>query len=151
MSGERKVISIGDYIKVTDRVVDIELIDPINPSNKVVVSLRIKRANPKETIKIMEFVNRKMGDKSVFTDKEIADMDAEERVTAINLAYNYDATLISSCVFLPPANGDLSQETEKVFPTADDVLDKCPLDLFDRLKEIVGQQRMVVPEGEAKK
>ncbi len=152
---EKKIIAVGDFIKITDVVTEFEVQDPTGADgDKVYMLLRIRRANPRETIKIMEFVNKKMGDKAVFTEDDIAKMTAEERTSAINLAYQYDATLISSCVFHPPVDGqDISTDPNprKVFNTADDVLDKCPLDLFDKLRLSVGRQRMVMTEAEAKK
>lgn len=151
----KKVISVGDFLKVTDSIVEFELQDPEGVDGAMVtLPLRIRRANPRETIKIMEFVNKRMGDSVVFTEGDMAKMTPDERTEAINLAYQYDATLISSCTFHPPVNnGPLVTDPnpKKVFETADDVLDNCPLDLFDKLRISVGRQRMVMTEAEAKK
>jgi len=54
-------------------------------------------------------------------------------------------------VFFVPANKDLSIETDKVFPTMEDVMTKCPTDLFNALREIVGLTKPTITEGEAKK
>jgi hypothetical protein len=152
---EKKVIAVGDFLKVTDTIVEFELQDPTSDIGEMVtVPIRIRRANPNETIKIMEFVNKRMGDSSVFTEGDLSKMSPDERTEAINLAYQYDATLISSCSFHPPADGvSLEQDPNpgKVFETADDVLEHCPLDLFDKLRVTIGRQRMVMTEAEAKK
>lgn len=151
----KKVISVGDFLKVTDTIIEFELMDPSGTGeDSVIVPIRIRRANPKETIKIMEFVNKRMGDTGVFTGGDIASMSPDQRTEAIELAYQYDATLISSCAFVPPVNGgplETDPNPSKVFETADDVLEKCPLDLFDKLRTAVGRQRMVITEAEAKK
>lgn len=152
MSEHTKIIAVGDFIKNKDKIVDVAVPDPEIPGGTIGVTLRIKKPSPNDTIKIMEFVNNRLGDKMdlVQTD-DIMTLKAEERNEAINLAYQYDATLISSSVFFPPEDGDLSKNTEKVFATADKVLDECPNDLFNALRSIVGRDKTVLTEAEAKK
>jgi len=148
----KKIIAVDDYLKVNDRVVDFDLHDLENPNQMVTLALRIKRASPRDTIKIMELVNLRFGDNpNVIAEDDISKMSAEQRNATINLSYQYDATLISSCVYHPPANGNMSEETERVFEDMDAVLDRCPSELFERLREIIGRQKMVLPSAEAKK
>ena len=156
MSEQRKLISVGDYLKVSDGIKDFELQDPDgNEGEMVTLSLRIRRANPRETIKIMEFVNNRLGDNlEGFGETKFESMTGEERSNAVNLSYEYDATLISSCVFrLPPEGMTIEDDTEpiKVWETADDVIDGCPLELYEKLKTVIGKQKLVMPEAEAKK
>lgn len=148
---KKKVISVGDFIKSRDRIVDVAVPDPEEIGGTISIRLLIKKPSPADTIRIMEFVNKRLGDKVHLLSQEMSDMDQDTRNEAISLAYEYDATLISSSVYYPPDGDDLSIDTGKVFETSADVMDKCPNDLFNSLRMIVGQNRYVITEGEAKK
>jgi hypothetical protein len=153
----KKIIAVGDFLKKRDKVVDFEVLDPDGDgiNDLATLPIRIRTATPRGTIKVMEFVNQRLGDKASFTETEMENMSPDERTEAITLAYHYDATLISSCAFYPPAEGKTIEDEPNpipIFKNSDEVLDRCnSLDLFNQLRTVIGRQRMVITEAEAKK
>lgn len=154
VTNDRKIIAVGDYLKKKKSIIDVEVLDPENPKESVYIQFLIQKPSPKDTLIIMEFVNHRMShlledDKSEIKEKDIRAMTSEDRTEAINLVYAYDATLISSCVFKPQPGED--GRPVKVWETSDDVLADNTIELFEKLRAIVGSQKVVISEGEASK
>jgi len=148
---KKKVIAVGDFIDSKNRIMNVAIPDPEEIGGTIEVTVLIRKPSPKDTIKIMEFVNKRFEGKADIIGKKMSDLDDEKRNEAFQLAFEYDATLISSSVYYPPDSGNPNDETEKVFESASEVMDRCPSDLFNALRMIVGQNRYVIAEGEAKK
>jgi hypothetical protein len=143
----RKVIAIGDFIKKKrDSIVEVDAVDP-ESGEEVNVTVRIKTPSPKDSMKIMQYVNLKFPDsgrEGVVEDFKSA--TPEERNILLELAFQYDALLVSSCVLHPTMD-----EEKKVWESPDQVLEECPYPLFERFKEIIGKNKIFLSEAEAKK
>jgi hypothetical protein len=150
---KRKVIAVGDYIRRQDRIISITTTDSENPTEEVDLFFRIKTPSPRESIKMMEFVNNRVEGKTIGSDDfSFENLSPDERNKYIKTSLEYEALLVSSCVFLPPDDlSDLSQKTNRVWETLDDVLDYCPLDLFNKLKNEVSGEKLFINTAEAKK
>ena len=143
MQENRKIISLGDYITKKNKIVDFELNDP-ESDGMVTISFLIKRPTPYDTIKVME---HGAANQDLF-ERDQKDMSEEELNRLYTAVFNHDAIIISSCVFFPPENGE---EPKKVFETPKDVLERCPNELFTKLKDYIQENGFIIASGEAKK
>lgn len=138
-STEKKILSVQDYLKSRDGIVDVELSDCILP-------IRIKKPSPRDAQTVLEYLQKEMGNKT--EEMKIETASDEERVKMIKTFYMFDALQVSSCCFHPDMNTD---PPVKIWPTADDALDNNTTELFEKLKGIVASRKFIMTEGEAKK
>lgn len=158
MSKERKVISLGDYVKKLDSVKYAETPDGDIP-------IRIKRPSPKDSLVIMEMVNKEIADETMEEiqagqELDVNKMSPDERIEVLRFSYQYDATLISSCCFYPTMDGDgtvaLKQEEnpKRIWENADDAM-SIMIDeiLFGALKKLIRGTGVAeeISAGEVKK
>jgi hypothetical protein len=88
-------------------------------------------------------VNIKYGGKI----QEIEDMDTateEEKAAVLDWSYDYNCLLISSCIFDPTTK-------KKVWVDGDDVMENCPTDSFEFLRDHLNEHKFLINKGTAKK
>lgn len=156
---ERKVISLGDYVRKMDSVKYVETPDGHIP-------IRIKRPSPKDSLVIMEMVNKGVGDDAMEKvqsgeELDVNKMSPEERMQVIEFSFMYDATLISSCCFMP--SFDDAQMTvpskiqgdkpKKIWESPAEVMELIDEILFNALKKEIRGAGVAeeISAGEAKK
>lgn len=138
---KKKIVALGDYIEKTDTIEVIEL-----PT--CLVEVRLKRPSQEDSMKLMEFLSQNIDTEEIkrYADGKIDNEPMEKKMELLRFSYFQDAMLISSCIFYP-----VMDEEKKVWEKAEDVLNECDPALFDALKELIGSNKLVMTEIEAKK
>lgn len=157
MSKERKVIALGDYMKKVDSVKYV-----VTPDGDI--PIRIKRPSPKDSLVIMEMVNKEVAGQSVAEIESIEKVDIDkmtpdERTELVRFSYRYDSTLISSCSFQPTFEKDgtvaLLQEKDpkRIWEDSEAVMTGTDEILYNGLKKLIKGTGVAeeISAGEAKK
>ena len=150
---KRNVISVADYVNKIDSVAFISLMEGDIP-------IRIKRPSPKDSLVIMEMVQKASGEgmDDALTGLDTDNLTPEEKIELIRFSYDFDATLISSCCYHPDMDGDEAAETQsdnptKIWEDKDDVLERSTEALFNKLRAYIKGTGVAdqITEGEAGK
>lgn len=151
MSAQKKIVSLGDYLKKKDEVEEIELSD-------CVILIRIRRPSTEDSMKFMELLGQSMTEEDIkrFQNTEVESQPIEKKIQMLKLSYQQSAMLISSCCFHPTVkeDGTVAETQEdnprKVWESAENVME-LPSELFEALSERVGSKKLIMSEIEAKK
>jgi hypothetical protein len=152
MSAQKKIISLGDYLKRKDEVEAIELSD-------CTILIRIRKPSTEDSMKLMELLGQTMTEEDIkaFGDEAKAESQPlEKKLQILRLSYDQSAMLISSCCFYPTLKEDGTaadvqvDNPEKIWESASDVM-QLPNELYEKINEKVGARKFVMPEVEAKK
>jgi hypothetical protein len=140
VKSKKKVLALGDYVKkVKEEDLEIELDDCI-------VEAKLRKPNNRDSMKLMEFIATRAGDfpKDELTKEDLSELPPDKVQAVVEFWYMYDAMLISSAVYG-------SENGEKIWETAEDVITKCPPELFPILREKVSDLKVVMSKEDAGK